>query len=332
MGRYWRLRAAAPEGMRWLDAALQSVGDQPPAEDEAEAQLARSDLLDLVDDVDGARRAAHRALALYRRAGVQTGIAKALCAVAANGLLGEPNLELVVRAATAAYCHASIVGDEYVMARALAVLAPALPPSRRLAVLEEAEMLLVRLGNRRELAVAYSNTAYRALLEGRCEEALRLAEKAMAVAEACDNPNLTMFTAANLGVAALLSGDFGRARTAFSRQLLLCGRHNFRWQAAEGFAGLAAVAADDGDYERAARLLAAARTVGQLGSKAILQRLESDFIVPARARYGGGGWRDAERMGAAMLFHEAIAYALGEGEPGFGSSTLLERVDDPLVL
>ena len=164
--------------------------------------------------MEGARRAAERSLALYRRAGDEAGVATALCAVAANGLLGEPNLELVRAAAAAAYQHASTVGDEYLMAKALAVLTPALPPSERQAALREAEILLLRLGNRRELAVSYSNTAYMALLEGRCEEALGLAETAMAAAEACENPNVVMFTAANLGVAALLSGDFRRARVA----------------------------------------------------------------------------------------------------------------------
>jgi hypothetical protein len=229
--------------------------------------------------------------------------------VAANGLLGVPDLDLVRSSARAAYRHASEAGDEYLMARALAVLTPALPAEERLPALEEAATLLLRSGNHRELAVSYSNSAYSALLEDRTDEALTLAEKAMTVAEGADDPNILMFTAANFGVAALLSRDFERAREAFVCQLRLCGEHAFRWGAAEGFAGLAAIAAHDDELERAAGLHGAARAMDQSGD-AILQRIEHDFIAAARARYGETRWSEAESRGATLSFQEAIAYAL----------------------
>jgi tetratricopeptide (TPR) repeat protein len=242
-------------------------------------------------------------------------MAEALCAVAANGLLGAPDMELVRSSATAAYEHARRAGDDYLMARALAVMTPALPAGHRLPALEEAATLLLRCGNHRELAVAYSNSAYSAVLEGRCDEALSLAERAMPVAEQSQDPNIAMFTAANLGVAALLSRDFERAREAFRLQLRLCGDHAFRWQAAEGFAGLAAVAARDGRFERAARLHGASQAVTQGGQNAVLERIEIDFILPARTRYGEGPWRLGEREGAALPFTAAIAHALADEPP-----------------
>jgi predicted ATPase/DNA-binding SARP family transcriptional activator len=315
MRRYWRIRAAAPEGLRWLDAALAAAGEDAPVGDQARAELGRSDLLDLVDDVAGARAAAERALELFRRAGDEAGMAEACCAVAANGLLGVPDMDLVRRSAHAAAEHARRAGDEYLKARALAVLTPALPPGRRLPALEEAAALLLRSGNHRELAVSYSNSAYSALLEGRSDEALTLAEKAMAMAEASEDPNITMFTAANLGVAALLSRDFERAREAFRRQLELCRQHVLRWQAGEGFAGLAAVAALDGEFERAARLFGAACAVTDGGHNEILERVEHDFIVAARLRYGEARWSAAERTGAVLPFEQAIEDALSDDAP-----------------
>jgi predicted ATPase/DNA-binding SARP family transcriptional activator len=331
MRRYWRIRATASEGLRWLDTALRSAGDAAPIRDRAEAELARSDLLDLVDDLQGAREAAQRALTLYRRAGDDAGIADALCAVAANGLLGVPDMELVRDSARAAYEHAKRAGDDFLMARGLAVLTPALPAEERLAALEEAATLLIRTGNQRELAVSYSNSAYSALVEGRYGEGLALAEKAMSVAEGSDDPNIMAFTAANLGVAALLSKDFERARDAFGRQLRLCGQHAFRWQAAEGFAGLAAVAAHDGQLERAARLQGATGAVTQSGEHAILQRIERDFIVIARPRYGEMRWRDAQSAGATMSFQAAIDYALCVDRPDQGPCPGVPRLEDALT-
>jgi len=284
-----------------------------------------------VDDLTGAREAAQRALTLYRRAGHDAGIADALCAVAANGLLGVPDLELVRRSARSAYEHASKAADEYLMARALAVLTPALPSAERLPALEEAATLLLRCGNHRELAVSYSNTAYRALLEGRCDEGLELAEKAMVVARGTDGPHIMMFTAANVGVAALLLRRFEQARDAFCRQLHLCGEHGFRWEAAEGFAGLAAVAARDDQLDRAAQLLGAATAITQVGENPILQRIVNEFIVFARPRYGEAQWRRAETAGSAMSFQDAIAYALGAGPPDRRRSPETARREGALV-
>jgi hypothetical protein len=293
----------------------------------AEAELARSDLLDLVDDVQGAREAAQRALALYRRAEDHAGIADALCAVAANGLLGVPDLELVRSSARAAYEHASKAGDEYLMARALAVLTPALPAEERVPALEDAATLLLRSGNHRELAVSYSNSAYSALLEGRDREGLTLAERAMDVAQGTEDPNIMMFTAANFGVAALLLRDFERAHDAFRHQLKLCGEHGFRWGAAEGFAGLAAVAAHDDRLDRAARLLGAAGAIAEIGANPILQRIRAEFIVFASRRYGETKWRQAETAGAAMSFQQAVEYALSDDAgPSVGTP---RRADAP---
>jgi tetratricopeptide (TPR) repeat protein len=270
-----------------------------------------------------------RAVAVARDGKLDAGIADALCAVAANGLLGVPDMDLVRRSARAAYEHAKRAGDDFLMARGLAVLTPALPAEERLAALEEAATLLIRAGNQRELAVSYSNSAYSALVEGRYDEGLALAERAMSVAQGSDDPNIMAFTAANLGVAALLSKDFERARDAFGRQLRLCGQHAFRWQAAEGFAGLAAVAAHDGQFERSARLQGAAGAITQSGEHAILERIEHDFIGSARLRYGETRWRDAQTAGATMSFRAAIDYALGADRADQGPSA--PRLEDALT-
>jgi hypothetical protein len=86
--------------------------------------------------------------------------------------------------------------------------------------------------------------------------------------------------------------------------------------ASEGLRGLAAVAACHGDLDRAARLHGAAlvHRHGQPEFPADVQ-VHDTFIAPARARHGTDAWDDAARTGAALGFHDAIAYALDAPSP-----------------
>jgi hypothetical protein len=66
--------------------------------------------------------------------------------------------------AEAACAHARESGDDATLGMTLAKLARALPPAERLPVLEQARDLLQRVGNYRQLAQAYGNAAYAALV------------------------------------------------------------------------------------------------------------------------------------------------------------------------
>jgi predicted ATPase/DNA-binding SARP family transcriptional activator len=318
MRRYWRIRRTAAEGVRVLDAALRRAGPQAAAHDRAEAQLGRSDLLFLLDRRAEGLGAAERALEIYRAAGDQVGVADALCMVASSALVVS-DLDLARRRAREAYEQARAVGHERLMGRALGILAPALPASRRAEALEDAARLLSGAGNQRELAVMFANSAYSAIREGRPEEALALHERAEPVAASIGDALLSVLIQTNLGLAALLAGDFQRAREAFARQLGLCAQHGFRWQAADGLIGLAGLAVRDGDPERAATLLGAARPLGGLGDDSIHARVEADVIAQARERYDPARWRQAEEAGAAMGFAGALAYAASASPAPLGS-------------
>ena len=85
------------------------------------------------------------------------------------------------------------------------------------------------------------------------------------------------------------------------------------WIAAEGIVGLAAIAARQGEAERAARLLGAAESLANVLTDAAGVRLEQEFFSPARERLGETRWRAAYADGARLGFDEAVSLALDEG-------------------
>ena len=309
---YWRIRREGREGLAWIDAALRAAGPQAPSGARAAATLGRSDLRFLTGDPEGALQASREALDLYRQAGDDAGVAVALCSVAGD-LLVAADLELAQATAEEAYALASSRGDEALMGRALGILAPASAAERRRALLDEAARLLRRSGNLRELGVLFSNCAYGALQEGRPAEALALQAEADATRAGVDDPLDAAIALANIGVASLLTGDFERARDAFARQLGLCAQQGIFWQAAESFAGMAALALRDGEVGRAARLTGAARAWAEPFDGGSVRLVHRAFIAGAE-RTDPELWRREEEAGAAMTFGQQIACATADDQ------------------
>jgi hypothetical protein len=113
---------------------------------------------------------------------------------------------------------------------------------------------------------------------------------------------------------ALLSGDLDRAHAAFDQQLRLS-REQGLWVAAEGLAGLAAIATRRGELGRAARLLGAATAVGPWdGDADVRDWLEQEFFGPARRRYGNKRWDETRAAGAQLSFEDAIDGAIDPTE------------------
>ncbi len=180
-------------------------------------------------------------------------------------------------------------------------------------LLERAARLLTPLGNHRAVAGVHSGAGYVAMSEDRIAGALTLLETGRQAAERSNDPYATMIARGNIGLAHLFSRDLGRARDAFIHQLRLCGQHRFRHEATEGLAGMAAVAAAQGDDDIAARLRGAARAFGYAVArfdKRIDDRLEREYLATARIRYGDTEWRRAEQAGSALSLEQAIALAL----------------------
>jgi hypothetical protein len=114
----------------------------------------------------------------------------------------------------------------------------------------------------------------------------------------------------NLGLASLFMADLDDARARFAEEIRLARVHGLAWLASEGIAGLGAIAARQGDAERAARLLGAAQSLANVLADAAGVRLEEEFFSPARERIGETRWRAAHADGARLDFDEAVSLAL----------------------
>jgi class 3 adenylate cyclase/predicted ATPase len=321
LGRYWRLRPDL-EGLQWLAAALQAAGASSPLTDRARVRLHHADQLSFHNQGAAAIDGLRAAVGLYRQADDQAGLSEALSTLAAAVGVFADDIEGERRYAQEACRHARIAGDDALLGRALGKLAAVSGDERR-ALLEQAAELLSPLGDYRQVAGAYSSAAYVALTEDRVAEATSLLDTALQAVGRVDDPWETMVTLSNIGLARLFSDDLDRARGAFEGALRLCARHVFSENAGEGLAGLAAVAAVQGDDARAARLRGAALAAGYPPAtfdKRIDDRLERDYLGAARRRYGEVAWREGEQAGQELSRADAIAYALDEGRKSVGPS------------
>jgi hypothetical protein len=209
---------------------------------------------------------------------------------------------------------ARAAGDEWELAEALAAKAVAAPTIGELRErVEAAASLLVEVGNVHELANLLTDAAYAALCFGHERDAAELAARAAPITLALGSPYPRLINSGNLGLAALLTGQARTAADAFREELALCRELVVRPAAWEGLRGLAAIAATDGDDERAATLAgaAAAYRYDQVEDP-VEARLDAAFLDPARARVGAEEWDAAARAGGSLTFEEAVAYALEE--------------------
>jgi predicted ATPase/DNA-binding SARP family transcriptional activator len=311
LGYYWQARCDL-DGLDWLDAALRAAGESAPLTDRARARYQRADQLTLRYQGQAAINELRAAMALYDQADDHAGISEALCSLAPTVGVFHNDLDGERRYAEEACRHARIAGNDALLGLALGRLA-AVSGGERGALLTQAGRLLAPVGNYREIATVYSTAAYVALTEDRIVEATSFLDTALHAATRAKDPWATMITLGNIGLAYLFSGDPDRARDAFSRELRLCVQHAFPYCADEGLAGMSAVAAAQGEYEVAARLRGTAVALGyppHLFDEKIDDRLERQYLAPARVHYGAAAWREAEEAGAALSYQQAITYAL----------------------
>ena len=314
LGEYWDLRGASAEGVRWLKAAIDAAGPNVPLDDLARAYRAEVVLLEDQGAWHGSRAEslsiASKAVALSRRAGDPAGIAAALLHLSA---FVQDDPERVKALAEEALPYARTAGHEVLIADALAIRAVNSPISDVEAQVAEIGALYRKVGDIHGIAGLYSYAGYVAIAQGRYEHAAVFLDQTLELAERSGEPFRVILAYGNLGLASLFTGDLENARAHFGEELRLCREHAVHWMAAEGLAGLGAVAACRNEAERAARLLGAAESLAQVLSDPVGAKLEQQFFAPARERIGEERWRAAYADGARLGFEDAVSLALSRG-------------------
>jgi predicted ATPase/DNA-binding SARP family transcriptional activator len=316
LGTYWGIRRSPAEGLDWIEAAL-AAADDAPIGDRARAlrtrvqlQIQSGSIYNWKGRLEEGRALAADALAVSRQAGNAVGIAEALMGLGAFDLAESLPQRRRLALADEALALAREAGDEREVAFALKERALSVEPVEGGAEFDEAVTMLRKVGAKRDIVMLYSDTAYNAVSLGRPELAQSLLDRAVPLARELGDGPVLAFVCGNVGVTALFLNDLERARTAFEEQLRLSLEHVL-WVAAEGIAGLAAIAVRSGDLERAARLLGAASVVGPWGGDADVDaQLESLFFGPARAELGARSWDEEIQAGSELSFEGAIALAL----------------------
>jgi predicted ATPase/DNA-binding SARP family transcriptional activator len=229
----------------------------------------------------------------------------------------DGRLDLARALADRAEACARTTGDPWEIA--VAAYARALAAGDRLelhARVDRAASLLEQTGDAYHLADLFYRAGYRALWSGSHDDAAEFLARAVALTRELDDPFELMLVQARWGLAALLRDDIASAAAAFREQLDLARELVVFPVAFEALRGLAAVAARDGDFDRAARLYGAAGAHRyEEPEHPIDTRLYDTFFAPALARHGTEAWDTAERAGATLGLRDAIAYALDERQP-----------------
>jgi non-specific serine/threonine protein kinase len=178
------------------------------------------------------------------------------------------------------------------------------------AEIAEIAALYRKVGDVHGLASLYNNASYVAIMQGSYERAAAYLDETLLAVERTGEPLRLMLAFGNLGLASLFMADLDDAEAHFAEEIRLCCEHGLSWLASEGIAGLAAVAARQGEVERAARLLGAAESLANVFGDRAGARLEQEFFTPARQQLGEGRWGAAHAQGARLSFDEAVRLAL----------------------
>jgi predicted ATPase/DNA-binding SARP family transcriptional activator len=311
MGYYWELRDRNADAMEWVQRALSLPGAEAHPVLRVRVLCHQTWFLWRLGRVHDAPPVMADAEATARTLAIPTLLAHTL-ATRSWREAAAGRTDTAETLAEEALHWATVSGEEWAIAEAIHVKAPL---ASTLAELRErvdgAEALLKGVGNVYQLVNLLGTAAYSAIRLGGDQDALELITRAASTAGDTDDASTQMFISGNTGLAALLTGDTDTAQDAFRAELRLCHELVVPAFAAEGLLGLAAIAADRGNVQRAARLSGAAITHGHdLTDPDIRARLAASFFDPARTRERADAWDANVREGAALSFDEAIAYAL----------------------
>jgi predicted ATPase/DNA-binding SARP family transcriptional activator len=273
---YWSVRGPHAEARRWFQAAL----DSPPEDARLHARLAVGLGLACMQqgDYSGAARGFELGLQLARSTNDRE---------------------------TEASCLGNLGGAEFYVGNR----------ARARELMTQCEQLVRELGKELTLSGIVNVLGVVELMEGRLDEAQRRFAESLTICERIGHREGAAVALMNLGLVALRAERIEDAASRFRKGLLLADEFQHPRQMANCVEGLAAVAAQVGNFARAARLLGSAQAILD-DSGAVLEPflsdLEQETQAMVRAGMGGKAATEAFAAGRAQRRSDALAYASEE--------------------
>ncbi|REF36260.1 ATP-binding protein [Thermasporomyces composti] len=271
----WLTDAAMDEGRRWLDRVLAEATE--PSVERLRALWARSWLAVLDSDVATAQATLEQARAF----------------ASDDDPTSRSHLALLS-------AHAAIVRDD---------------PDAALASLEEALAAQRDVGDRHGVALTLLWMVLVHSLRGDSQAATRRAQECLEVCDAAGDVWHKAYALVMLGIEAWRSGNTPRATSAVRESLRLHHSLDNRFGVVLALEVSAWIAATDGRYDRAARLLGAlgARRKSlraSMPSYGYLARYHNECVERTRQALGEEAYEEALRHGAELSLEQAVAYGL----------------------
>ncbi|MGH3144794.1 MAG: hypothetical protein ACRDTR_03235, partial [Rubrobacter sp.] len=283
MWKFCSLRGHQDEGRRWMEEALARASDPLPASVRARLLYVAATLGQGLRDFESTRPLAEESLTLFRRLEDKHGMADAL---GTAGLIafGQERYE------------------------------------EGLAYLEESVDVNLELGRKRAAGAMLGYAATGPLLQGDLTRARRLAERALSLVRESQGARDVVYVALHpLAAVARAEGDHEGAARLLEESLMLSAEIENESNVAYCLEGLATIAADEDELERAARLWGAAETLLEkieilTYPHAFDRSLHQRQVADARARLEAEVWKGAWAQGRAMTLEQAVEYAVEDDE------------------
>lgn len=208
------------------------------------------------------------------------------------------------------------LGDDVLLGESLAAYASAAREEECGPLFAEALACTERTGDLGIAATAHNNAGATALVAGDIPAARAHLEAAIRAAEALGFPHLIAL--GNLAEVLRAEHDLDGARSGFEDVVRMARRTGDKYPLASAILGLACLAADLGDWHRAAVLYGAEHALmDQIGARwePFDARRRQESLDHARAALGDKQLQQAYARGKALSFDQAIDLAFGESLP-----------------
>jgi predicted ATPase/DNA-binding XRE family transcriptional regulator len=212
--------------------------------------------------------------------------------------------------------RARALGDDVLLGESLASYASAVRPEEAGPLYAEALACAERTGDLGGALTAHNNAGFLALTLGDIPAARAHLEAAIRAAEALGFPHLIAL--GNLAEVLRAEHDLDGARSGFEDVVRMARRTGDKYALSGAFLGLGCMAADLGDWHRAAVLYGAEQALmDQIGARwePFDARRRQEGLDQARAALGDKQLQQACARGKALSFDQAIDLALSESHP-----------------